>query len=69
MMLLAVAFGACRYLSLWLATTVGVAFTLLATAVCLRGLARRVGPEHRIIRAVSKFPGSWFLLIAFRSTP
>ncbi len=57
-------FIACRNLSLWPATAVGLALTLLVSGFCLRGLANRIGPDHRLIRAASKLPGARFLLLS-----
>jgi enterobacterial common antigen flippase len=60
---LGAAFVACRALPLWPASIVGLALTLAVSVFCLRGLARRVGAEHRIIRAVARLPGAKLLLL------
>ncbi len=61
--ILGATFMACRTLSLWPASAIGLALTLVVSAFCLRGLANRVGPEHRIVRAIGRLPGAKSLLI------
>jgi PST family polysaccharide transporter len=39
------------------ATVAGLAATLIVGVLCLRGLVQRVGPEHRISKAVRLIPG------------
>lgn len=55
--IVALAFLAARGLPLWPATAFGVAVSLAASVLCLRGLAQRVGPEHRAVRMACKVPG------------
>jgi len=57
-------FVVCRSLSLWPASAVGLALTLLVSGFCLRGLATRIGSDHRLIRAAAKLPGARFLLLS-----
>ena len=52
-----VAFLAARLLPLWPATGFGVVATTVASVLCLRGLVQRIGPDHRIVRAVCQVPG------------
>lgn len=59
---LGLTFVACASLPLWPASLVGLTLTLVASAFCLRGLAMRVGPEHRIVRAVARLPGARAIL-------
>ena len=61
--ILGATFMACRTLSLWPASAIGLTLTLVVSALCVRGLATRVGPEHRIVRAISRLPGAKSLLI------
>ncbi len=60
--MLGATFVACRTLPLWPAGAVGLALTLVVSVFCLRGLAHRVGPAHRIVRAVARLPGAKRLL-------
>jgi antigen flippase len=55
-------FVACRNLSLWPASFIGLSLTLVVSVFCLRALAIRVGPEHRIVRAIARLPGAKSLL-------
>lgn len=55
-------FIACRSLPLWAASALGLVFTVVVSGYCLRGLAQRVGPGHRIVRAAAKLPGGKYLL-------
>ena len=48
-------FIAVRFLSLWPSTVVGVIVTLVTSLVSLRGLAVRLGEDHRISRLVRVF--------------
>ncbi|CAM5443336.1 Lipid III flippase [Thauera mechernichensis] len=57
-------FIASRLLPLWPATGVGLSLTLVTSVLCLRGLATRVGAEHRIVRAITRLPGGKLLLPA-----
>jgi len=41
--------------------TVGAALTLLAAVVSLRGIARRLGEQHRIVMLVCRLPGGRFI--------
>ena len=61
---LGAAFLACRTLSLWSASTIGLVLTLVVSRFCLRGLVTRIGPEHRFIRAACKLPGARFILLS-----
>lgn len=61
---LGVIFIASRLASLWPATWIGFSLTLIASVLCLRGLATRVGSEHRIVRAITRLPGGKLLLLA-----
>ena len=56
-------FTASRLLPLWLATLLGLSLTLVVSIICLRGLAARIGSEHRIVRAITKLPGGKFLVL------
>lgn len=51
-----------RYLSLWQATLIGLTITIIASIICLRGLAIRVGHGLWIVQAVTKLPGAKLLL-------
>jgi antigen flippase len=62
--ILGVTFFASRILPLWLASSVGLLLTLLVSALCLRGLATRIGSDHRLIRAACKLPGARFILLS-----
>ena len=57
-------FIAFRWLPVWPATWLGLTLTLVVSVLCLRGLAARVGTEHRIVRAIAKLPGGKLLLLA-----
>ena len=59
-----VIFIASRMLPLWPATLLGLSLTFVASILCLRGLVARVGFEHRIVRAISRLPGSKLLLFS-----
>lgn len=61
---LGVIFTASRTLPLWPATWLGLALTVVAGVLCLRGLVARVGSEHRIVRAITRLPGGKLLLLA-----
>ena len=61
--ILGASFFACRNLSLWPASFVGLALTLVVSGFCLRGLATRVGPDHRIVRAIARLPGAKSILL------
>lgn len=61
--ILGATFVACRTLPLWPASFAGLALTLVVSVFCLRGLAARVGAEHRIVRAIAKLPGAKSLLL------
>jgi len=56
-------FTASRLLPLWPATGLGLSLTLVASVLCLRGLITRIGPEHRLTRAIAKLPGNKLLRI------
>jgi antigen flippase len=62
--ILGVTFLACRTLPLWLASTVGLSLTVVVSGLCMRGLAARIGSDHRLIRAASKLPGAQFVLLS-----
>ncbi len=51
-------------LPLWPATMAGLLLTFLVSGFCLRGLATRVGADHRLVRAVAKLPGAKHLLFS-----
>ena len=51
------AFLAGRLLPIWQATGVGVIVTLLTSVLCLRGLVKRIGFEHRIVKMSFRVPG------------
>jgi antigen flippase len=57
-------FLACRSLPLWLASTAGLALTLVVSGLCLRGLATRIGSDHQLIRTACKLPGARFVLLS-----
>lgn len=59
--LLAATFFASRVMPLWPSSLVGFALTMVVGIFCLRGLATRVGPEHRLVRAIAKIPGSKYI--------
>lgn len=63
MPILGATFVACRYLPLWPASFAGLALSLVVSVFCLRGMVARVGPEHRIVRAISRLPGAKSLLL------
>lgn len=58
---MAVAFAAIRFLPLWYATAFEVIVTSFALVFCLRGLVKRIGYEHRLIRVICRIPGGRFL--------
>lgn len=58
---LAATFIAARVMPIWSASIVGFVLTMLVGVFCLRGLATRVGPEHRLVRAIAKIPGSKYI--------
>lgn len=60
---LAISFFVCRTFSIWSATSIGILITLIVSVLCLRGLIARTGPEHRIVRAITRLPGSKLLLL------
>jgi enterobacterial common antigen flippase len=60
---LGLTFIACRLLPIWPASLFGFAITLITSIFCLRGLATRIGPEHRITRALARLPGAKTLLL------
>jgi antigen flippase len=51
------AFVAVRSMSIWPATIFGIAVTMVATIFCLKELVKRLGTEHRVVRAAFKVPG------------
>ncbi|MBK1620637.1 hypothetical protein CKO42_19830 [Lamprobacter modestohalophilus] len=51
------AFLGARLLPLWPSTLIGLAVTLVASIICLRGLVTRIGQEHRIVRSACRIPG------------
>ena len=55
-------FIAFRLLPLWPATWSGLSLSLVAAILCLRGLASRVGTEHRIVRYIARLPGGRLLI-------
>lgn len=55
--IIAVAFIAARLLPLWPATVFGIVATVVTSVLCLRELAQRIGPDHRIVRAACRAPG------------
>lgn len=59
--LLAATFLASRVMPLWSASIIGFALTAVVGLFCLRGLATRVGPQHRLVRAIAKIPGSKYI--------
>lgn len=54
---LAATFVASRVLPLWPASMVGLVLTIVVSVFCLRSLATRIGPDHRITRAIARIPG------------
>ncbi|MFY9810957.1 O-antigen translocase [Aquabacterium sp.] len=60
--LLAATFLATRVMPLWPASMLGFMFTIVVGIYCLRGLAKRVGPDHRIMRSMARVPGAKLLL-------
>lgn len=46
-----------RWLPLWPATLIGLVIVTLASVLSLRGLARRIGAEHRLFRTLGKVLG------------
>lgn len=58
---LGMAFVISRSLRLWPATALGLMSTLIVGGFCLRELAKRVGPDHRMIRTICKLPGARIL--------
>ncbi|TMW71343.1 O-antigen translocase [Thauera sp. UPWRP] len=61
--LMTATFVASRMLPIWPATIVGLVLTIVVSVFCVRGLATRIGPEHRIIRTIAKLPGGKSFLI------
>mgnify|MGYP006191308677 CR=1 FL=1 len=59
---LAATFLASRVMPLWSASIVGFLLTMVVGVFCLRGLVKRIGPEHRIMRSVARVPGAKLLL-------
>ena len=57
LLIVAGTFVAERLLQLWPATLAGLLVTLIASILCLRGLIRRIGRDHRIVRQLSRLPG------------
>jgi PST family polysaccharide transporter len=55
--IVALAFLAGRFMPLWPATGLGVALTVAASLLCLRGLVQRVGPGHQIVGLLLRIPG------------
>ena len=55
--MIALVFMASRLLLPWQATGIGVALTTVASVFCLRGLAARIGNDHRIVKAICRVPG------------
>ncbi len=55
--IVAVTFIATRLLPLWPATAFGGVATIVASVLCLRGLLKRIGGNHRIVRAACWMPG------------
>lgn len=60
--LLVLNFAASLFLSQSTSMAVGISCTIIATFCCLRQLAIRVGPEHRISRTVMRLPAGRFVL-------
>jgi PST family polysaccharide transporter len=50
-------FAAVKYLPVVSGLFAGSMITLLASTLCLRGLAQRIGHSHRLIQVALKFPG------------
>ncbi len=61
--ILAVTFFTCRSLAIWPASVVGMTLTLFVSVLCLRELAARVGPEHRVVKVAARFPVTKLLFI------
>lgn len=59
--IVALSFVAARLVPLWPATVLGLVSSLVATVICLRGLVKRIGQEHRIVRAACRVPGMRFV--------
>ncbi len=57
LVLLAITFAAARWLSLWPATVIGCLLTLFVLFYTLRGLAQRIGHDHRVFLVLVKLPG------------
>jgi len=53
----ATSFFSSRLLPLMPATIVGIIVTVIASVVCLRGLVRRVGSNHRLVLMAFRVPG------------
>jgi len=52
-----VTFMAVRLLPLWPATLIGLIITIVSLMLCLRGLIKRIGTEHRLAHAALRIPG------------
>ena len=51
-----------KVLSGWTAIVVGVGIAAVASLACIKGLASRLGREHRLVRAIARVPGAERLL-------
>lgn len=60
--LVALGFALSQGLSGISGAVMGGLITGLAGVLCLRGLAQRLGPEHRMVRWAGRFPGGSFVL-------
>jgi PST family polysaccharide transporter len=52
-----IVFFAVRILSIWPATIIGGAITIIISMLCMRELVHRIGHDHRLTRLVCKIPG------------
>lgn len=57
-----ITFICCRALPAGLGSLLGLALSAVASVICLREVASRIGTEHRIVRAIAALPGTRFLL-------
>jgi PST family polysaccharide transporter len=60
--ILMVAFIISRMLPIWPATCLGLILMTAVTVISIRGLAYRIGREHRLIAHISKFPILKFII-------
>lgn len=63
LLILGVSLITCRSLSLWPASGIGLALTILVSGLCLRQLCTLLGPEHPVMRVALRFTVIKWLLV------